>query len=565
MSNYKVGSHTEEGVASGTSSVGTVSKRNIGILGSFIRGVPGTPIKVNSLEDFNRIFGGQSASFYGPAFVKSIFDEADDAEVILYLLRINDAGTVASGTIQIPTLTGSGITATIKAAYEGTDDPGSWGNNITVKFYSKGARASNAFRLEVNYGDTQESYDYATLAEIQQAVNDYSSLISITFTEGTPKPVTLTEITGTVAYTSGTNTITGTSTKFKTDLSVGSTLYLADGTVLGTVMSISSDTALSLTKNVSSTEASAKLSTGEEYVISGFLSAGTDATRDMTADDFNKFNGVDVQIITFTEGHTLENAILLNNYIANRADPLGVVCMPLDSNTFTGKLWHDTLVTSKQSFIAVYNCWATVYDENYNKILIPGTAPILGSAYLRNAYVQGDGIHIPPGGTDGAFKNVLTISPANLEQSEVDDFVQKYFINVVRYDRNYGFYVASSRTMSSNKLYMSIHIRLQTSYYKRYLESILLPYTQKGNTPELKNAMLVDCRSFFKSEYDAGALERSISFEEAYQGICDLSNNPRKQDRKLINIDCLFVPTECTEAIRLKLLRNDAILTVTEG
>lgn len=565
MSNYKVGSHTEEGVASGTSSVGTVSKRNIGILGSFIRGVPGTPIKVNSLEDFNRIFGGQSASFYGPAFVKSIFDEADDAEVILYLLRINDAGTVASGTIQIPTLTGSGITATIKAAYEGTDDPGSWGNNINVKFYSKGARASNAFRLEVNYGDTQESYDYATLAEIQQAVNDYSSLISITFTEGTPKPVTLTEITGTVAYTSGTNTITGTSTKFKTDLSVGSTLYLADGTVLGTVMSISSDTALSLTKNVSNTEASAKLSTGEEYVISSSLSAGTDATRDMTADDFNKFNGVDVQIITFTEGHTLENAILLNNYIANRADPLGVVCMPLDSNTFTGKLWHDTLVTSKQSFIAVYNCWATVYDENYNKILIPGTAPILGSAYLRNAYVQGDGIHIPPGGTDGAFKNVLTISPANLEQSEVDDFVQKYFINVVRYDRNYGFYVASSRTMSSNKLYMSIHIRLQTSYYKRYLESILLPYTQKGNTPELKNAMLVDCRSFFKSEYDAGALERSISFEEGYQGICDLSNNPRKQDRKLINIDCLFVPTECTEAIRLKLLRNDAILTVTEG
>lgn len=562
MSNYKVGSHVVEGVAAGTSTVGTVSKRNIGILGSFIRGVPATPIKVTSLENFNRVFGGQSASFYGPAFVKSIFDEAGDADVILYILRTNDAGEAAVGSITIPAISGS-ITATIKAAYKGTDDPGTWGNDVKVNFYSKGAKASNAYRLEVIYGDTQEAYDFSTLAEIQKAVNDSSSLISVVFSAGNPKPATLTAITGTIATTAGSNEITGTGTTF-TSLNVGDTLYNSDGTEFGTIMSITSATKITLTRNADETKSGLTISSGAEYIVSGTLAGGTDDTRDIKLSDFKAFDGVDVQILTVTEGHTLDTAIMMNNYLSQRNDPIGVLCMPLNSTTPIGKLWHDTLVTNGQSFIAVYNCWATIYDENYNRILIPGTAPILGAAYLRNAYVQGDGVQIPPGGTDGAFKNVLAITPANLSQEDVDTFVQKYFINVVRYDRNYGFYVASSRTMSNNSLYMSIHIRLQTSYYKRYLESIMLPYTQKGNTPELKNAMLVDCRSFFKNEYDAGALERSLSFDKAYQGVCDLSNNPRRQDRKLINIDCLFVPTECTEAIRLRLLRNDAILTVTE-
>ena len=563
MTSYKIGAHVTEGVASGTSSVGTVSKRNIGILGSFIRGVPTTPMKVSSLEEFNSIFGGQSASYFGPAFVKSIFNEAGDADVILYILRVNDAGTAATGTISIPSISGN-ITGTIKAAYQGNEDPGSWGNNINVKFYSLGYRASGRYRLEVTYGDTDEVYDYDNLADMQAAINTRSSLIAITFSAGKVKPAEFVKITGTVSTTSGSNILKGTGTTF-TNLKAGDILYNNDtGDIIGTVLSITNATELKLTKIVSGTASNITAATGTYYSVSGVLSNGSDNERDIIDNDFKMFDGVDVQIITYTEGHTLENAILLNNYLNDRQDPIGVLCMPANSTTAVAKLWHDSLVQSGTSFLSVYNCWATVYDDNYNKILIPGTAPILGAAYLRNAYVQGGGIHIPPGGTDGAFKNVIEITPSNLSQSDIDTFVQSCYVNVVCYDKNYGFYVASSRAMSNNSLYMSIHIRLQTSYYKRYLKELMLPYTQKPNTPELKNAMLVDCRAFFKNEYANGALERSLDFDTAYQGVCDASNNPKTQDRKLVNIDCLYVPTECTEAIRLSLLRNDAILTISE-
>ena len=130
---------------------------------------------------------------------------------------------------------------------------------------------------------------------------------------------------------------------------------------------------------------------------------------------------------------------------------------------------------------------------------------------------------------------------------------------------NQGYYVGSSRTYSTNDLYCSIHIRLQTSYYVRALNVLMRFMEQKGNTPELKNRALKELHRYFKNEYDCGALERSVSFDTAYQGICDQSNNPIGQDRKLINIDVMWIPTECVESIRLSLQRNDGILNITEA
>ena len=80
----------------------------------------------------------------------------------------------------------------------------------------------------------------------------------------------------------------------------------------------------------------------------------------------------------------------------------------------------------------------------------------------------------------------------------------------------------------------------------------------------MKREALVELNQFFKTEYDNGALERSIDFDQAYKGICDRSNNPSTQDRKLLNIDVLWIPTECTESVRVSLQRNDGILTSIE-
>lgn len=568
-----VGLSIVEGVANGASAQKDPSKRNIGLLGQFIRGAAFTPTKITTREDFNTIFGGQSASFFGPGIVKSIFDEAEagNAPVTMYLARVVGSGSVVANGVGNLT---NGATMSVNAGYKGVDDPGTWANGIEVSLYSFSSRTRGMFTLIVKYGDKQEQYNYATLAEIQTAVNKVSKYITIEFSSEIDQ-LSFKNLSGTVTANTSTNSVTGVTTHFKTDLKVGDVLYTSNKQVIGTVAAITSDTALTLVSR-SLVSVQAIITKRDDKVWSTTLAGGVDGN--VTEDDFAPvesatnpkglacFNGYDVQIIACTEYHSLSMAKVLNEYLKGRKGPIGVVNLPLNADEGTAELYADALQTSGISYMAApYLQWVKVPDENGNAMLIPSIGPVLGAAYVRTPYLQGDFIHIPPGGTDSMFNNVLEVIPPRLEQSTINKLVQQLSCNIIQYAENTGYYVGSSRTCSTNDLYCSVHIRLQTSYYVRALNSEMRFAEQKPNTPELKREMLVKLRQYFKTEYDNGALERSVDFDTAYQGICDKTNNPTGQDRKLINIDVLWIPTECTESIRLSLQRNDGVLNVTES
>ena len=566
-----VGLTIVEGVASGASAYKEPSKRNIGLLGQFIRGAAFSPVKITNMEDFNVIFGGQSASFFGPAIVKSIFDEAGNAPVTMYLARVVGAdAVVANGTGSLS----DDATMDVNAGYKGKDDPGAWANGIKVSLYSYGSRVKDMFTLIIQYGDNQEQYNYGTLSEIQNAVNKVSKYITIEFSSEIEKLV-FKSIAGTVTTTTSSNKVTGSGTSFTTELAVGNVLYDENRKVVGTVAAITSDTELTLVSKAIAAVSSKAVSKRDDQVYTATLSGGSDG--EVSESDFYPiesttdpkglacFDGYDVQIIACTEFHSLSMAKVLNEYLKGKKNPIGVVNLPLNADEGTAELYAMELQTNQTSFLAgAYIGWCKVPDENGNSVLIPAIGPILGAAYIRTPYLQGDFIHIPPGGIDSLFNNVLEVIPPRLSQSSINKLVQQFSCNIIQYVENTGYYVGSSRTYSTNSLYSSIHVRMQTSYYLRALNSKMRFLEQKPNTPELKREALVELNQFFKTEYDNGALERSIAFDKAYQGICDKSNNPTTQDKKMLNIAVLWIPTECTESIRIALQRNDGILTSTE-
>lgn len=493
-----VGLSITEGVANGASALKSPSKRNIGLLGQFSRGVALTPTKITSLEEFNVIFGGQNSSFYGPGMVRSIFKEAGDAPVTLYLSRVVGTGAVVA--TATGTLTGAtDITVKITAGYRGNEDAGTWANGISVTLSAFGEQVRGMYTLTIVKGTSKETYNYATLSQIQVAVNKTSKYILIEFS--------------------------GEDSAHNAQLS---TFTLAGG-VDGTV---------------------------EE--------------KDFYADSANKtglssFEGQDVQIIAVTEFHTMTMAKKLNEFLEEWGSPIGVCNLPIGSDENTAELYADELQTPQRSFLASYLGWAKVPDDDGNAQLLPVIAPVLGAAYIRTPYVQGDYIHIPPGGLDSVFHYVTEVQGSHLKQSVIDLCVQQLSCNIIQYVEGIGYYVGSSRTYSTNDMYCSMHIRQQTSYYVRSLLQMMRFMEQKPNTPELKKMALADLYRYFKNEYEVGALERSVDFDEAYQGICDGSNNPRTQDRKLINIDILWIPTECAESIHISLQRNDGVLTAMEA
>lgn len=566
-----VGLTIVEGVASGATAYREPSKRNIGLLGQFIRGAAFSPEKITSMEDFNAIFGGQSSSFFGPAIVKSIFDEAGKAPVTLYLARVVGSGAVVAN--GAGTMSGE-ATMNVSAGYKGKDDPGAWANGIVVSLYSYGSRIKDMFTLLVQYGDKQEQYNYGTLSEIQNTVNRVSKYITIEFSKEIEKLV-FKSITGTITATTSSNEVTGESTQFKTDLAVGNVLYDSEKKIIGTVVAITSDTKLTLASKAMTAVSAASVTKRDDKVYTATLAGGADG--EVVESDFYPiesttdpkglacFDGYDIQIIACTEFHSLSMAKVLNEYLKNKRNPIGVINLPLNADEGIAELYALELQTNQTSFLAgSYIHWCKVPDENGNGVLIPAIGPVLGAAYIRTPYLQGDFIHIPPGGIDSLFNNVLEVIPARLSQSSINKLVQQFSCNIIQYVENTGYYVGSSRSYSTNNLYSSIHVRMQTSYYLRALNSKMRFLEQKPNTPELKREALVELNQFFKTEYDNGALERSINFDEAYQGICDRSNNPSTQDRKLLNIDVLWIPTECTESVRIALQRNDGVLTSIE-
>lgn len=372
-----------------------------------------------------------------------------------------------------------------------------------------------------------------------------------------------------------TNVVSGTTTAFTTQLAVGSVLYTTDGFLIGTVASITNDTTLTLEKTALVTYST---TTSFKYTKYGKKTASLSGGvyNSPTEEDFYPvpdpntptglacFDGVNVQIVATTEFNTLSMAVVGKDYATNRKDCIFLANLPYAASDAVVGNYATSLQTNTTSFAAGYNAWVKSSDETGSYQWVPAIGCVLGAAYIRTAALQGDHIHIPPGGIESVFEDIIDIIPNRITQDKLNQLTRDYTVNSIMYQENVGYYVATSRTYSTNPLYHSIHIRMMTSFYVRVLQQNLTWTTQKPNTPELKRQLITAIYNYGKIQYNIGAIERSVPFKNSWTIICDQTNNPRNQDRKELNCDIDWIPTEATEAVRISLNRNDNSLVVSE-
>jgi hypothetical protein len=567
-----VGFSVGEGVANGATAFTEPSKRNIGLAFERERGPENKLFRYTSQAEDRAIFGGLNANMYGPTVSRNLIKNAKGFPTTIYGLRIIGTGTVAATTGVVAL---NSVNHTYSAAYLGTADKGSWGNDIDVIFYSFDHKVSQRYAVEVYYkGAFVEGFDAVTMAALQVEINEKSKYVAATLSAEYPAVVWTTGA-GTYTTTAGSTTVTGVGTSFSSTTTPVGTI-LRDSTtdsIIGTVASITSTTVIVLEKPAQ------YIGTGAAYEIylrfSSTFSLANGAYVAPSESDFVAiphatnpkglaiFDGADVQIIAMTENNTLTMAQELNSYCAGRKDVLGLITLPQNASDTVKSQFATALQTNNVSFVAAYNCWVQTSDEANGKVIVPGIGCIIGAAYIRVPALSGDGIHIPPGGIDSAFTDVYNVYPETLTDSQLNLDTRTYTVNNVRFTNRIGWWVVTSRTMSTNVLYQSVHIRLQTSFYVRVLILNMGFVQQLPNTPELKKRIYTALYNFFKPEWDIGALERSVSFETACQIICDMSNNPATQPRTYLNADVNWIPTEVTEAFKISLNRNDGVLTVT--
>lgn len=462
----------------------------------------GTSTHGFSAEQANSNFG---VNFIAPEGVGANWNSRGIRVTLAYTFAGGSFGTYSSNAFSggVNAVLGTIPFCTFKAGQIGMADPGLWGNNLKVVTYPYGSLGVGVCGLQIFYKNVRvEEFSAPTFQEVINKLNANSYYLTISdYNEG--------HLPGSVQ-----------------------TFNLSGGTYVAP--------------------------SGESDFYPYY---DNNEPRGMAA-----FDGLNVQIIACAEYHSATMALQGREYCASSSNGnmkrVYVCCTPQFASTQTLASFSQALQTSttQGAHVAAYHMWNTTSDENGGKVWVPSLGWILGGGYVRVPQLNLDQIWIAPAGLESVGTDIIDVFPDKLSQTDIDLIVKTYTINVPVFRRGSGYYILTSRTMSTNSLFQSVHIRRFTNFLLKTIEDNLQWLGQKPNTPEIRAQMVNQLTQYFRTLYNDGGLERSLPFDDAFKVVCDKSNNPPTQNRKELNIDLYWVPTECIEAVGIRLNRNDGIL-----
>lgn len=427
-----------------------------------------------------------------------ITPSAGDGFVILTETRNNQAFTQTSSTVNIATST---PIFTVKAGRQGIEDKGTWGNNLSVKVFPKGAVGGlvDNYLMQVFYsGAKVESWSAANFTDLAAIVNTNSEYVLM---EETDYDVALTRGVQLVNLSGGT--------------------YVAP---------VAAD-------------------------FEPKYDAVTNEPQGMAI-----FEDYDVNIIVCPEIFSVSFAQKADAFCTSKRKHF-VFNLPYLATEAVAQTYNDALVTNQTSFSSSCLDWAEIATSDGGTIWVPSIGYHLGAGFVR-ACDQLDGkAWAIPAGDNTVSKGIIRFSHAGLEMSKLSRYATEFRTNVIAKIPNIGNIIYSSRTYSSNPLFESIHVRLFTNWLGTTLLNNNVKFVQKLITSSYQKEVFTSHYILFKFLYDQGALEQSIPFEENVT----IEVKTDKTNRKKVDVVCSYIPTECSEQVSITISRNDGVLTLKEG
>jgi len=390
--------------------------------------------------------------------------------------------------------------ATIKAGYQGQEDPGTWGNNLRLRVYPKNDPngVKDAYLFEVYYKNVQvEQFTGATWAALFADINARSQYVMATLTDATKD--------------------------------------LTHGVFAG---------------NLSGGEYDAPTDEMFEPTYDSITSAPQGLAL---------FEGVDAQILACPEVFSTNYAYLADDFCRTNRK-FFVFSLPYNATESVVEQYHNTLVTNASSYSAGYLNWVEVAAEGGGRVWIPSIGYVLGAAYVKKSGMDNSVAWSIPGGVQTVGRGFFRITDDIMSEDKVGRYVKKWRVNVIKHVPNIGYCLWSSRTYSNNPLFESIHIRLETNWLVDSLLARNQKFIQRMNTPSLKKEMIADTRMFMLNLYQQGGIENKIPFDQAV--VIEVVDSP--DDRKNVEETISWIPPELVEHIHLKLSRNDGILIINQ-
>lgn len=616
-----VGVTTEERVANSFSLGSDVSTKNIGLAVARKRGVAGQPILINSLKEDRKIFGGHDKNMYSSYMVETLLNNTGGYPVNLYQVRVVGAGSVASRTTvknsgqndqQFLTTTvqnasstqrqtsyievknvgvGDKFTYTLSGMHDVANIPTAYTHTATLTAVTDNEvdmlqliRLDIVAFLSTLVGNFSTSTDTQVTSMSKLYVQGIEA-IPFNLSGNATNDVVSEDILEIVAGRQGEEdkgswgnnlrvrvypigNLNGSQDGYKMEV-------VHEGYLVESFVSVGNDwqtlidrvnqnseyvliNALDLTKELNLGVFDSALG-GGVYVApteTDFVPKYNAITGE--AEGLAIFDGVDAQILACPEVFSA-SFVAFADAFARKNLRLFVFNMPYLATETVLQSYYNALSTPDQSFVAGYLNWIEVpADSEGNKIWVPAIGYVLGSAYIRKGGLHNGYVWIPPAGTETNAKGVYRITHDVVSDDTLSRYIKSWRCNVVKYIKNIGFCVWSSRTYSNNPLYESIHIRLETNWIIENLKIRNEKYLQRLISPSLFKEQRTDNLIWFKNIYEQGGIEQSVSFADAVVVTIEQS----KENRKESEMEVAWIPPECNEHIHIKLSRNDGVLII---
>ncbi|OLE60876.1 MAG: hypothetical protein AUI36_12020 [Cyanobacteria bacterium 13_1_40CM_2_61_4] len=397
------------------------------------------------------------------------------------------------------------------AAYQGTDDPGAWGDNIAILI------RANA--------DIPATYDLLVRYKTD-VVETYTALDNRTAAGATGRhPVPIIN-----------------------DANTGSKF-------IKVVENATSNPAVTLGAAGADAKGYIALAGGVE----DGMNAGAVATAATTALDL--FATVDVQLIACPE--TADTGFV-NTAVQKcelRGDCMFVGATASGQSFGAAKTYGKSLQGTK-IYGAVYWPWIQVLDPGGTRRWIPPTGHILG-VYARTESERG--IWKAPAGNAARLGGALDVETA-ITDVDHTDLVKNGSVNAVRFVPGQGIIVDSSRTLSTNPLWLYVNIRLLFNYVKSSLKSGLRWVVEEPNSEELWNKVKFNSVTpFLMGLWRKGAFGPGKP-EQVFTVKCDADTNPpAKIQQGIFTVEVYFYPSRPAETVVIVVGQQEGAGSATEA
>ena len=324
--------------------------------------------------------------------------------------------------------------------------------------------------------------------------------------------------------------------------------------------------------------------TGSEYVtvniesgdtgVPDVTSSPTDVGTDIPGDDgvetptntdysdqLSTLDGLDIQVVGNLDLEDATWAGSLETYCTNRGDVLGVA-QALRGATVAGLVAEFASILKAKSFVAIYRSYAKVSDAVGGTIAVPVIGHVIGAGYVRKPRAAGNLPHIAPAGPTTSLLDVQDVEESVVGQADLLSLATGSNVNAVVFESGNGFFIKTSRTMSTLGKHVSIHVRLLTNFILVAFRRNLSSFEQEGNNITTRRRLRDSIVAFMKVLNQQGAFETAGGFENNVAVVCDVGNNPQNiiQQRRLV-CDVTFRPVEIAEEVQINVVQTrDGIL-----